>query len=290
MYIRAISKKIHRSPAFAAKRAADHGVSFVAIMGAWQQPRKDGVVRVGSPNAKVLNAYVDAFNARGIRVGLWFYPWAGHEEALLEKLRQQCESAPIDFLINDAELGYKWKSKRALQKAATMRGVQPEAIPGVGPVGSKAYMQKHAAILAKGINELVDQHDMAWGHWFTSYGIAGFHPNLPWDEFSEGVSVASPQLYTATPKMIDRGIREWYKHLPDAWLIPSIGTYGEKSNANMHEHLSCFVDGDEGTDGFIAWSWRQTNASEWDTLKRWAAWVDKGVCFDIGSTLCIGRS
>ena len=49
VYIRRLGKSRHGTPKQAAKRAADHGVSFVAVLGAWQQPGKDGFGNGGWP-------------------------------------------------------------------------------------------------------------------------------------------------------------------------------------------------------------------------------------------------
>lgn len=289
VYARRLQKKIHGTPKAAAKKLSDHRISFVPIMGAWQQPRKDGVVKVGAPNANDLAAYVEAFAAKGIKVGLWYYPWAGHEEALVEKLRSQSEGLPIEFWLNDAELGYKWKSKHQLARAAAgtnMRGVQPEAIRGVEPKGGKAWMLKRAQQLMALVDEArADGLFKLKGH--TAYGVAQFHPNYPWEIFCEDADFLSPQLYTATKKQIDMGIANWYDKVsvPNAtlaalagYMLPSIGTYGPRSGPKMHEHLSSFIDAEEGVDGFIAWSWMQTNSQEWDVLARWADWVSRGAC------------
>lgn len=290
LYMRRLQRWIHGTPAQAAKKAAEHGTSHVQIMGAWQQPKKGRGVVTSAPNKRKLRDYAAAMHDQGIRVGLWFYPWAGHEEALLEVLREQCELAQIDFLSNDGELGMKWKIGRKrvrVPAGLNMRGKQPEAIRNIAPAGSRPFVEAAARILVAGMDDLIEDYGMEWGHWFTSYGIARFHPNLPWEIFAKAALVLSPQLYTATTAQVDQGIAEWYARagirdvskigdLP--YMIPSIGTYGKNSGPKMHEHLSSFVDGVEDVDGFVAWSWMQTNSQEWDVLLRWSDWIKRGLC------------
>jgi hypothetical protein len=293
VYIRKLSTKRHGTPKQAAKRAKDHGLTFVPIMGAWQQPRKDKVVRVASPNKRdVLARYVDAFFKADIAVGLWYYPWAGHEDALLEVMREQTEGLPIEFWLNDAELGYKWKKKitdRALarQLGTNMRSMQPEAIRDIAPKGTKPWVIAGARKLMEGVEE-AKSDGIINTHGSTAYGIAKFHPNFPWETFLQHADWLSPQLYTATARQVDMGIDQWYELDPKAdaeelrgrprYMVPSIGTYGAKSGPKMHEHLSSFVDSNEGVDGFCAWSWMQTNSQEWQVLARWAEWLRKGAC------------
>ena len=284
LYIRRLSKSRHGTPAKAARRAADHGVNHVAIMGGWQQPRKNGKVRVGAPNKDKLADYADAFRSMGISVGLWFYPWAGHEDQMLDVLHTQSEGNGIAYWLNDAELGYKWKrtlskSAAAGQSGTNMRGVQPEAIKGGMPDGTARWQKKYAKKLQEGMlaaksSGLISQVG------FTSYGLAKWHLNFPWEQFCDRVDFASPQLYTATPTQVDKGLSMWASFFGGRAPLcsPSVGTFGPKSRAKMHDHLSSFVDCEVAIEGFMAWSWMQTDSSEWDVLARWADWLSRGAC------------
>lgn len=284
LYIRGLNRKKHGTPKQAAKKAADHGLSHVAIMSDWQDYRKGKFTHLrGNMRANRWVAYAKAFKDAGIDVGLWFYPWAGHEERLLEGLDGALKFGLVDYLLPDPELGFKWKSKGRGQNAlGTMRGGQKEAISGVLPNGTKKNRQARATILMRGLQELSHKHKLLHGVGLTSYGIAKYHRTLPWHELLEGADWLSPQLYTASAKMVDRGIEQWRELADDADqllpMIPSIGTFGEKSGNKMHDHLSTFVDGTEGVDGFIGWSWRQTSRDEWRILARWGEWLQKGLC------------
>lgn len=292
VYIRKLLQRRHGTPKQAAKRASDHKISFLPFLGAWQQPNKQGKVVTRVLNKRdVLARYVDACHSKNIVCGLWYYPWAGHEEELVDRLVELSDGLPIQFWLNDAELGFKWKKKLsdkqlAKQFGTNMRAIQPEAIRGTAAEGSKTWVQACARRLMDLVAEARD--DGHFGiHGFTSYGIAQFHPNFPWEIFIEAADFVSPQLYKAEAKHVDFGIDNWYERAADptgvvreraGYMVPSIGTYGPKSGANMHDHLSAFVDSNEGVDGFIAWSWMQTNSQEWDVLARWADWIDRGAC------------
>jgi hypothetical protein len=258
IYIRKLLKRRHGTPKQAAKRAANHGIDFVAIMGAWQQPRRGGVVKVGG-NAESLPDYAQAFIDRGIDVGLWYYPWAGHESELLDTLSDQIAAMP--------------------------RCVQPEAIDLNSEIfrGQRlqpSWVEDRARTLMTGSTKLVKAHSMKYGAGHTAYGRAKFHPNYPWDIFLENATFVSPQLYTATKAQLTAGLDEWLAVALDAntTRLPSIGTYGPKSGPKMHAHLSSFIDTGYLIDGFIAWSWMQTNSQEWDVLARWSDWIKRGAC------------
>jgi hypothetical protein len=277
IYMRGLGSKWHRSPAKAAKRAADHGVSFVAIMGCWQEWRKGKYRNVGQDSAKVAR-YADAFDAKGIRVWLWGYPWGGNEVQFTETMFETGKDSLIAGWVLDPELGYKWKGR---QRGVTMRG-QPEAIRGAKPGGTKDERTAQAARLR---GRTLDMLRSEQGLCVTSYGMAKYHPTFPWKEFSV-VGIGSPQLYSVNAKQVDQGIAQW-RALGWENIVPSVPAYGRNDGIHMHAHLSNFVDGNENIDGFIFWSWRQLSSrkgsagsgmSEWDVLARWSDWLKRGAC------------
>lgn len=285
LYLRRLQAKTHGTPARAAARAARAGVSFVAIMGPWQQPRtRRGrrAVTTTVANRKRFAEYALAFREAGVRVGVWFFPWAGHEERMAGALAALIDGVPVDFLCNDAELGYKWASARRSRRPA---GAQGEAIKGpasAGAKGSRSWVTKRARRLVDLTNQLVIRHHMPWGHWFTSYGVAGFHPTFPWQTFAQAADVISPQLYTASPARVRSGISDWWElagvdlldaavtGAPVPYLLPSVGAFGRHSGARMGRRLRFFseLDGDHTVDGAIVWSWRQMARAEWAALTR----------------------
>lgn len=285
-YIRGLSERTHGTPKQAAKKAKDHGLSFVAIMSVWQDYQKGKFRHLkGNLRGDKLTRYAEAFKAQGIDVGLWFYPWGGHEERLLSDLHAVCGAAPIDFILDDGELGHKWKTSRRRHKndTGTMRGGQSEAFSGGKATGTKFQRVKQVTDLWDGLADIVSQGaSPLLGA--TAYGVAGYHPTFPWTTKLERADFLSPQLYTASAKQVDLGINQWRRRAliapwsdADIPVIPSIATFGKKSGRAMNEHLESFVDGEEDIDGFISWSWRQTSRQEWRDLAKWAERIDRGI-------------
>ena len=275
LYIRGLTPRKQGTPKQAAKKAKDNGITFVAIMSAWQDVHKgkERMLHSNGRDAELIKKYADAFAAQGIAVWIWGFPWGGREEAYVERMdhvTQVCDGV-IHGWLHDPELGYKWKRGRRAKKIPPgMRG-QPEFTGGhVNPKGSRGARQKEAAKLVELSIDCLDE-DMGIG--ITSYGMAKGHPNFPWVEFG-GVGWGSPQLYSPGPRDVDRGIRMWRER---GWntLLPSLPTFGKNSGAKLHDHISNFVDGDENVDGFIFWSWRQTQRDEWRILARWAEYFQR---------------
>lgn len=256
-----------------AATAARHGVTHVQILGAWQEPDKQGRVRTSAPNRKVIREYTAAFADVGIACGLWFYPWAGHEARLIDALHEQSQAGLITSLLNDAELGYKWRLKGAPRAR--------EAVKGHDPSLSREAVLAGARELVRGIDRLTA--DMPYGHGFTSYGIPSFHPNFPWDIFAP-VDFVSPQLYRSTKALVARGVKEWRARSTraegtDAAMLPSIGAFGPKSKSAMAEHIRGFFDPRvPSVDGFLVWSWMQVDREEWGTIEQWGKWIRDRAC------------
>jgi hypothetical protein len=276
-YLRGLSKSKHGTPAQAAKKAKDHGVSFVAIMSLWQEYKNNKFRQMMSNgrDAEIIWRYADAFQAQEVDVWLWGFPWGGHEQAAVDRFQHVTEvcDGTIDGWLWDPELGYKWSSNKK-QAPVGMRG-QPEYTSGVSATGVAAVRKKQARSL---VNLSLDAMTESLNIGITSYGMAPGHRNFPWSEFG-GVGFGSPQLYSVGPKDIDRGISAWRK-LGWSNIVPSVPTFGKNSGAHLHNHLSNFVDGEEYVNGFIFWSWRQTHGSEneWNIIHRWSDWLERGVC------------
>lgn len=278
LYIRGLSEKKHGTPAQAAKKAADNGVSFVAIMTAWQDVHngKPRFLHSNGRDGTLIAKYAAAFAKRGIAVWLWAFPRGGGEQEYIDRLVHVTEvcrknDAPITGWIHDPELFYKWSLKGKPQTSLGVRG-QPEFSAKAGkPAGTRKTRMSQAAKL---MELTIDAMDESLGLGITSYGMARGHRNFPWDVFG-GYGWGSPQLYSVGPRDIDRGIQMW-RDMGFNHIVPSVPTFGKKNGGPvLHDHLSNFVDGDENIAGFIFWSWRQTQASEWRVLARWAEWFER---------------
>ena len=284
IYIRGLSAKKHGSPKEAAKKAKDHGVGHVAIMGAWQE-EKGGKITQVTANLRRDRwiPYAEAFAAAGIDVGFWFYPWAGGEKMVLDALEEALtKGVPVAYLLADPELGYKWKGRAHRRGPIGMRG-QGEAIKRRAAEGTRSARIKAATALMMGLHRLRTEYGAAMG--LTSYGMAKYHPNFPWAPFVLGCDLLSPQLYSVSPEQVDAGIEQWWKlheQRGQVLMSPSVPLFGKNSGAELHHHLSSFVDGNEDIDGFIAWSWRQASRAEWNTLARWSDWLAAGMCRENG--------
>lgn len=282
VYARNVSNSAAKAKAFA-KKASDHKLKFVALMGPWQDPGPGGRLRTRvANNTDTLARWSDALLDRGIDPLLWFYPWAGVVDELVEILDRLLARVEITGLMPDPELGMKWKGRRARGGPLTMRG-QPEALKGVAARGSEDFVRSEALKLMLALGKLVKAHPALenFGVGVTSYGILRYHKTLAVQELLRTVPVwLSPQLYTATPAQVDDAIDDWRERAGDFSLdvVPSFGLYGPNSGPKLLAHLSSFVDGTEDVDGLIGWSAPQASAFEWDVMALFADWLDRGVC------------
>ncbi len=276
IYMRRLSTKLDGGPVVAAQRAADAGVRMIAIMGAWQEPGGSRV-KTTAPNAGIADRYIAEFHRRGISAWLWGYPWGGAHEDFVRAMQSTAAPGGIAGWLLDPELGMKWAGggrppKLPLGLVDTMR--QGEAI-AASVSGTQAVRRAQAAALMDASISALAGRELA----ITSYGRAKFHANFPWKEFARrhnGRVIGSPQLYTALPREVDAGIAEWRAEGYEL-IVPSVGTFGLRSGAKLHEHLSTFVDGVEDVRGFWFWSWQQTDSQEWRIITRWSGWFERGI-------------
>jgi hypothetical protein len=269
-----------------AKKAADHGLKHLELMGPWQEPAAKGSLRIATrtPNGieKILR-YSEALASKGVAPLVWFYPWAGEEGRILEYLERLLDrGAPIAGLLPDPELGSKWKGRKRPKKIHSMRGAQGEAIRGA--TGTSRRAAKAAAVkLMRGLAALVTEYASLQKHGVgvTSYGILRYHKTLPVEELLKTTRVwLSPQLYTAKPDLVDEMILDWRERADDlqAEVVPSFATFGPNSGLKLLSHLISFVDGNEDVHGLMGWSVPQTSAREWNVIALFADWLERGVC------------
>lgn len=102
---------MHGTPREAAGRAADHGVSFVALL-AVSQTSERGHVAV---NRRDLEPYAKAFRERGIDVYVWGYPRAGWEQQFVQSLVAGAVLAGARGVIADPEKSYKHRPGELLE-------------------------------------------------------------------------------------------------------------------------------------------------------------------------------
>lgn len=240
IYIRRLSRTKHGTPEQAARRAKNHGISFVAIMAIWQEEKYDKIIN------KNMSEYIEAFIDEGIDIWLWGYPWSGKEFAFVNRfddILSNFDPGKIRGIILDPELGYKYNK---INK-------------------SKQEVFDNARFLIRAILELLYEDEYLG---VTSYSNTNIHKTFPWEPFCGGFG--SPQLYTCkTKKQVVAGLESWKKRGWDQ-LVPSVPAYGPNSSQNLEKYLKWFPR--ETIDGFIVWSWRQLNKDEWKTLEKVAGW------------------
>ena len=235
VFMRALTRTIYGTPAQAAKKAADHGLSWVALM-AW------GIV--GDPPRERMQGlapiaeYGQAFRERGIVPWVWFYPL--HPNAPEEAARAAGKAlAACDGrgLILDPEKPYKG---------------QPGAMRRL-------------------VDASLDELDESQGIAMTSYPLARLHPTMPWAEMVAGTGM--PQTYTVTPANARRAVAEW-RERGHTSIVPIGPAFGARSGAALRKYLSdSFLDaGKTIVDGIGLWSWPQLNLREWKTIEAVAQW------------------
>lgn len=230
IYLRHITRERYGTPEQAAARATDHGLTFAAFPSIWQER---GAVR--DLNASPIEEeYAAAFLARGVEVIVWGYPELGHEAAFAAELVRHARRCGASGVLVDAEKPYKG----------------------------------HAAETRALLELVVDSLDEGLGLGVTSYGRLDWHKL----EALEDYGWLSPQVYTVTPEAARASILSWMRDpdgrlREDAHVVPSIPTYGPRSEGQLGAYIGAIEDLCRGV---IAWSWPATSALEWRTLERWA--------------------
>jgi hypothetical protein len=271
LYVRAISKARHGTPAKFAKLCADHGLKWVAIGGPWHEDRKGkNLDRVMNKPGKVRQ-YAEALAKVGVTPHVWGYPWWTRVEKFVEDM-ERYDCSVIDGWLLDPELGMKRHPKEAAQLVHLCRESNPYRILG-----------------------------------FTSYGLSKGHPTFPWDEFAEPggfyplkeCDYGSPQLYDTPKKRVMQGMSE-YAELGFDVVIPSFGLYkwtkrdpaqgsrlanGKRNRkavslkpAELNAHLLSFVDSEVPVEAMIGWAENFVNRPLWRTLHEWSERLESGVC------------
>lgn len=245
-------KPMKETPLKAAKRAAENGVSSVALFAVMQE--RTGLKTIDTIDT--MKRYADAFKEMGIEVWIWGFPYAGREAEFVGAMKAFSDALGPSGWILDPEVSYKWKT------------------PAQAPAKREAA-SKLASLTFDALTE-------ATGLVMTSYGMIDFHTNFPWADLAVGQGC--PQLYLPdivnskkAAQLVNEGIESWAKLYQRAQLIPAVPAFGENSGARMHDFLSYFVDEGEPIDGMLVWSWPQIAPDEWRIIKRWSTWFRKEV-------------
>lgn len=190
----------------AAVKAADHGLSFVALAGVWQEAT--GERDIAKTEAEMRWAF--EFKKWDIDVWVWGYPHAGHEARFLTVMHDHVKRLGASGILLDPEKSYKNDVVHAEKLCEmTVDSLNESLGLGVTTFGNPKA-------LAPAVRKV-----------FASYG---------W---------CSPQVYTVEPWMARDLVEEWIK-LGGTHMVPSVPTYGPQSGGNLGAYIGAFEDLCEG--------------------------------------------
>ena len=263
MYVRRYSRRTHGTPEQLAAKAADHGLTWVAILACWQD-RHQNHNRSIAHNAAVLPDLCQALADRGVVPWVWTFPRGGWEDTHQTTLRNVFDQAGdvLGGVLLDPEIYYKFKRRGNPPDYAGMRAT-PEAVDDPDAAeSSEDWTRMHARRLIRTTLDVLDERH-AIG--VTSYGIPSWH-SLAWEDLVAGFG--SGQYYRVNERLCMKGLAEWRRLFGGeaAHLLPSVGVFGEH---NLAERLGWFA-GQPNVHGAIAWSWRQCDRREWRILESFA--------------------
>ena len=234
VFARWITERQYGTPTQAARRASDHGLSWVGLM---------ALGLVGSPSrervhpVEVLADYAQAFREAGVEVWVWFFPLADDPERAADLAGRALQATGGRGLILDVEKPYG------------------------GNVGACRRL------VAASLDQLGEDQGIA----VTSYPLARYHRPMPWSAMVAGTGM--PQTYTIAPHLARVAVEEW-RARGHTSIVPIGPAYGPNSEGRLMTYLrlAYLEDGVPTIDGIGIWSWPQMSSSEWRTLERVASW------------------
>jgi hypothetical protein len=269
VYIRAINRRTYGTPEQAAKKAADHGVRRVHILGVWQDYKYKHSTEVNTVhNEGRVAPYAEAFAAKGIHVRLWGYPAPGMEGRYVGTLRAHTDTCRdvIAGWLHDPELPFRerpWSGKNSSWWNQQRRQAILNRLADLG--------HTNMASAAQGLmNAIMDAMDEYLDIGVTSYGI------IPRD-FPAEVFITygwqSDQVYNQTLATIVRSLNQWRSHIADLEnqpLIPAVQGYGEHDREKLRPWLDGLLSVYPSMPGMDVWSWPQIDSNEWDVFQRFS--------------------
>lgn len=227
VYSMGLSAQVHGTPLQAAQRAKDHGLSFVMLLGCWQ----DGPGKHADSNRSDLPDYGAAFREAGVDVWVWGYPWGTIEQIprFVQRMRRAAKDAGAVGLLLDPELGFKGDGAKHM----------PELL-----------------------RQTLDSLDESLGVGITSYPIPQWHPDMDWAAMG-GFGFGSPQTYSVDLQTAIKAIRLW-RGLGWGHIVSSVPAYGANSRDRMAAYAGAIG---EHADALCFWQWPQLDASEWKTVE-----------------------
>ncbi len=201
-------EKLRLTPAAAAARAKNAGLSFVALLACWQEESSGGAV-----NRAELADYGAAFREAGLDVWVWGYPFAASWRI-------------TDFVAT-------------MKRSATDAGAA-----GILLDPEDAFTGARARWMAPLLRAIVDVLDESLGLGITSFGVTKWHPTFPWADCG-GWGWGSPQTYTVSIDLAVQAIAQW-RELGWTKILPSLPTYGLNSEAKLAAYAAAILEHADG--------------------------------------------
>lgn len=287
VYVRRISKSRHVDPKAFAEKCAQHGLTWVALMGAWQDPDESLPHRLVNTETTLVR-YARALHDVGIQPWIWGYPWQGMEELFAEDMCNAAHACDAHILL-DPELG--------ANPTRAKRG------PG------KQRANDHA----KRVVELIATHT----HAPAQLGLSTFGRGwkIPWFpllaytqaliEHYPGKTFVGGQTYTDN-RVVDTSIADMREVIERAGgqvmraatpidrgcaIVPNYGLYlwrthngrrapGAKARSKTKEelahHLMEFVNEKEPVNALIGWAENFLTPSLWGEIARFSRTMARG--------------
>lgn len=234
VFLRTLTRRRYGTPTQAAKKAADHGLSWVALMaiGLVGDPPSERFAGLGP-----IADFGQAFREAGVDPWVWFFPLAVDPERAAKAAGKALSACRGLGLILDVERPYSGRP------AACSR------------------------LMRASLDELGEDQGIAT----TSYPLARFHPAMPWEEMVVGTGM--PQTYTVPSASARRAVAEW-RARGHTSIVPVGPAYGPRSEGRLMNYLRAAYldDGVPMVDGIGVWSWPQVSLREWKLLERVAGW------------------
>lgn len=123
IYLRNLTPK-YGTPEKAAKKCADHGVSFVALMGPWLDDTGEKRLRPKTIDAEFGQAMAE----EDVDVWVWGYPDAGKENAFVESMVTYAKTCGAVGLLLDPEKSYKGNPRAVDQLISTTLDALDESL------------------------------------------------------------------------------------------------------------------------------------------------------------------
>ena len=294
LYVRRIGKR-HGTPKQFAKKCKDHGLSWIALGGVWQERRHSGnVTSLYMNRPDVIARYGQALEAAGVEVSIWGYPWIDHEEKFVEQMMRAAVELPHQRILLDPELGSNPARKSK------------------GP--EKARANKHARKLVTLFDEHPDAPEWLGLSTFGNGWRIGWFPMHAFTkalvECYGGNTFIGGQTYTDNA-VIDRSIGDMRKAIEKSGgivqlpsekpksagcaIVPNFGTYTwtkdgkrgrrrkgakavSKTQDELRMHLYEFVNEGEPIEAMIGWAENFVRKAQWNVLAEFADMLERGAC------------